>query len=205
MAKDIDFEISVNEFNNTLKKYAKITSKTWPEILNRKAYEVSRHAIRKTHIADKKEVRDFFKKKNAPRYTPVVIKAYDLKAEDVHFNLEAFAKKLKAYRVRSVGYLRAGWLPSLKGFAKALRIKPEKTKGVVHKGRPKGRFRVARRNTAKPSASMSNRTGYSDKQSDALAEYGRPAFKKAFRAERISMLRYMEKKAKEAKRAAGIR
>lgn len=191
--------LATTEFNRTLRTYMEQSKRASADVINRKAYFTALGAIHKTVKADKAKINQFFK--NPKRWAPVVIKAFNLSSNDPKV-LKQYAKKLKSMRIRSIAYLRSGWLPAIKKFGKPARQK-KSVKGVRQHGRAKGDARLARRG-AKVSASMTNRTGHQKDQVTAAKRYAEPALKRAIRDEQRSMIRHMEKKMREAAKKSGI-
>ena len=191
--------IATTEFNRTLRTYMEQSKRASADVINRKAYFTALSAIKKTAKADKAKINQFFK--NPKRWAPVVIKAFNLSSNDPKV-LKQYAKKLKSMRIRSIAYLRSGWLPAIKKFGKPARQK-KNVRGVRQHGRAKGDAKPARRGV-KVSASMTNRTGHQKGQITAAKRYAEPALKRAIRDEQRSMIRHMEKKMREAAKKSGI-
>lgn len=110
-------------------------------------------------------------------------------------------------RLRSVAFIRSGWLPALKKFArfsKYTRIGRDLS-GKQY-GQAKGGATVASKSQGwKATAIFWNSAGGEAKHKDAIRKYGEPALAQAFRQETASMKEYMERKMKEGARKLGIR
>lgn len=200
-------EVDDAMFQRTLLKYVQHTKKSIPEVLNVKAYWVARNAIKFTRVTNKQEINAFAK--NWKRSAPTIIKMYGLKNSE-EWNPKEFQKKFAANRRRGIGYLRSGWIPTLKktgGWAKQSRS----FKGVRHKGRRKGFCRLATNNWSSHSEIVSlvgykkSKRGRSKSQAEAAREYVKPALRKAITKEAQSMGTYIRRKMAEAKRKAGIK
>lgn len=204
MAKN---EVDDAMFQRTLLKYVQHTKRSIREILNVKAYWVARNAIKFTRAADKAEINAFAK--NWKRSAPVIIKMFGLKNNE-DWNPKTYQKKLAANRRRGIGYLRSGWIPTLKktgGWAKQSRS----YKGVRHKGRRKGFCKLAKSNWSSATQIVSlvgykkTKHGRSKSQVEAAKAYVKPALRKAITKEAQSMGTYIRRKMAEAKRKAGIK
>lgn len=195
-------EIEVAKFDRVLKEYVKLNRRTYSEIVNTKAYHITRAAVRFTRMAKKSHIKSFFS--DPRRYTKTVIRTFKLNKMTTPWDLKTYAKKLKTIRLKSVSYLRAGWVPALKRFGRAVK-KSRKYKGVMQRGKSKGKAQIATGRTGIARAWAKNMVGRGNAGgSQALKTWGEPALARAFRVERRSMKRYMEKKLKETARKKGI-
>ena len=193
-------EIDTTEFNRTLSKYMKVSKRTLPQIVHQKAYWVTVGAIQYTKQADKKHIRAWIS--NWKESAPTIIKTYKLRK---HFNPKEYIAKFKKYRIRSVGYLQAGFIMALKLFGTITGNKTTVKGAGKQKGRLKGAAIAAKRDSINPQATIINKTGHKASQANALRKYGWPALQISFRKETASMKRYIEKKMREAGRKVGVR
>ena len=201
-------------FQRTLAKYIKHSKKKLPEVCNVKAYWVARNAIQKTHKASAAEIDSFAKQWH--RSGPTIIKTYKLDPSPSDLTKRGkwkksykrkYMNKLSRYRKRSIGYLRAGWIPTLKktgGWAKQSRgFRGVKLVGDGY-GREKGYCKLARGDAWTIQTKFGNKTGFKTGQAEAAKKYVKPALQKAINQEAYGMARYIVKKMAEAKRKSGI-
>ena len=187
-------------FDRTMLKYMKASKKSAREALNTKAYWIAYNAIKFTKVANKQEILSYTKNWN--RVGPTIIKAFKLDRSKA-FSKAKMMTKFSKFRTRSIGYLRSGWLQTLRaagGWAKQ-----KKTfKGVRMKGRKKGWCKLAR-DAWDLKVSFSNTTGHDKKQQQAAKKFIKPALQKAINKEAQSMAKYILKKNAEAARRSGIK
>lgn len=157
------FKLDAREFNGTLARYAKLSRRERPVIVNTKAFYIARAAVRNTDKADKQKL---VSELRASRLKAVVGKSG--KVRNVHYNLaqliiiarraalglkttkDAIAddvKKLINARKRSIGFLKSGWLPAirlLEPLADRIGGAPARLdKSAVQVGTSKGKARAA--------------------------------------------------------------
>ncbi len=221
MAGNTTIEIETEAFKEMLERYVKVNKRTAGEIVNRKAYNVAKNAVRLTRKANNEEIKTFFKAPNGPtghyiledgtkvsrkrqhrwdRVRPVLHKAFKLKGkpkEHSNENMAKWAKILRSMRLKSIGYLRSGWIPAIEDFGETLRAR-KTIKGVKQHGRRKGIAVVAKKKADKALAIIGNSTGRKTDQAKAAQKFGKPALARAIRAERRSSEKYIERKYKEA-------
>lgn len=115
---------------------------------------------------------------------------------------------LLAIRLKSVAFLKSGWLPAIKRLEPyAERIggrapRQDRTAAVV--GQEKGGAKPAKESGWESRAIIENLAGENRDNKGALLVYGLPALQRAFDAEEASMREYIERKMLEATKAAGI-
>lgn len=198
----VRMEIDTKAFSAAMKKYQTATGKTSREIINKKGYFIVRNAMQRTRKADVKKIRKFFRKANQHEWSPYVRAYFGLQKGTPPWELAEYAKKLKALKAKSVGYLRAGWIVALRAFGAA--SKQKKTfRGVKMVGRPKGKARVCKRPNRDGTCEgwMKNTIGHGGKDhAKALSQWGKPALRHAVRDEAKSMKRYAERKHAETQR-----
>lgn len=194
--------VNTAEFDRALKDYVLKTKKSIPEVLNTKAYWVARNAIQLTRIADKAKINSFAK--NWSKSGPIIIKAFGLKTDrSGDWTRKEVQKKFAALRRRSIGYLRSGWIPTLRatgGWAK----QPKNYKGVIIRGKRKGWVKLATK-AWDTKTTICNAVGYNSDQAEAARKYVQPALSKSIAKETASMRQYLEKKQKEILRKARIK
>ena len=196
--------VNTAEFDRALKDYVLKTKKSIPEVLNTKAYWVARNAIQLTRISDKAKINAFAK--DWAKSGPTIIKAFDLQKGGSNWGgwtRKEVQKKFAALRRRSIGYLRSGWIPTLRatgGWAK----QPKNFKGVAIRGKRKGWVKLARK-AWDTKTIICNAVGYNSDQAEAARKYVQPALSKSIAKETASMRQYLEKKQKEILRKARIK
>lgn len=107
--------------------------------------------------------------------------------------LEAMRKAFQA-RMRSIGFLKAGWLPAIRTLSRFADLgAPFAPIDARQYGRPKGRATPGKEGW-RPIAEIENMaTTYRDKKG-ALIKFGGPALQQAFDEEAADMRAYMERK-----------
>ena len=119
------------------------------------------------------------------------------------FSKAKMMTKLSKYRTRAIGYMRSGWIQTLKatgGWAKQ-----KKTfRGVQQKGKRKGSCRIAR-NAWDTNVVMKSFVGHEKGQVEAAKKYVKPALQKAINKEAQSMAKYTLRKMAEAAKRSGIK
>ncbi len=222
------------DFQNTLKRYLQVNRRTLPEALNEKAYFITGAAIRNTHKADyeriKTEMGAFLKPVIGKRGKELKRKVLGLQ-EDYWAQLATIiivarlrkagkkippaaelikmALDLVRARIRSVGFIRSGWLPALRRlarFSKYGRIKFASGDLPKMSGVKKGGVSpatAAQGDFAK--CVIWNSAGGLPKHKGALIKYGQPGLEKAVQEETASMKKYLEGKLRENAHAAGVK
>lgn len=225
------------EFDRTLKQYLEYSSLTLPQVLNEKAYFITTKAIYKTHKASKEEIGALMGakyrttwKRNANRKlkqakviwgtsgkywnllgVKIILARLRKKGQKIPDKKELLdmAKKMVAARLRSIAFLRSGWIPAMKKFARFSKYGRIKF-GLEDSGKQYG--------TAKGGGTAATKTsGLNAKvifwnqaiakrdHKDALNRYGTAGLEAAFQEETASMKEYIERKMKEGARKLGIR
>jgi len=231
MANAVSFRVNTREFDATLKKYRAWSKRDPKKICDTKAFFIARRAVIETPKADKAAMkgdlgRIIKRKKQAVEMSLRTVKRFSRWGMEQHVPLAALIinkrrgkgrglygaemteaiRALLAARLRSIAFLKSGWLPAIKtllGLADT-RGAPRLEKAAIQVGQPKGYAVPASEGwTAKATIVNSAIARRDDKT--ALYKYGEPALQRAFDAEKKSMLDYMEKKMRETATAAGVR
>lgn len=152
MARPLEgFILDTREYDETLKKYIKLTSKTVAEAANSMAYYVARNAVATTIRADKNKMErhlgryikvtgpnkkgvvrtrrqmSFAKMKNNTGATRAFLIINARRAKRglpplTGSKMRTAAKKMIMARIRSINFVRSAWLPAIKKLAKWVRI-----------------------------------------------------------------------------------
>jgi hypothetical protein len=109
MKAKMDFKAAERAFSKTLREYTRLSSKTAEDALNRTAKDVAIRAISKTPKADASKVRASLK---ASGLAYKLLKKTGLKREEIKKKAAALIRA----RVRSVGYIKAGWYKAARAF-----------------------------------------------------------------------------------------
>ena len=195
-------KIDTTEFDRTMLEYIKHSKKSIPEALNQKAYWVAKGAIKATRVANKDKITGFVK--DWKKSGAAIIKSFNLETDrSGSWTRKEVQKRMRQARHKSIGYLRSGWLPTLRATGGWCRPKQKRTfKGVRQKGRKKGSVRIARK-VWDSVVTMTNTTGYTKRQEAAARRFVRPALQLAITREATSMKVYSERKQREALGRAG--
>lgn len=209
------FKLDTREFDRTLSKYSTISKRDRVEIVNTKGFFIARAAIRNTPKADSNKIRKFFNKSNA-KIVGMIINA-KRKAKGLvglsGLEMEAAQLTMRNARLRSVAFLKSGWIPAAKGFEKLTKYRRGVARNEVGEGigrakqvgRLKGNFSPARDGAFLTVAKLINMAGDNKDNKGALHKFGGPALQLAINQETESMRVYIEGKMKSAADAAGIK
>jgi len=225
--------INTREFNAALRKYAELSKRTLPEIINRKAYFIARRAVFETPKASRVEIRQKLgriSKRNGQlklvrlswawrRDMPMaeaIIRARfhrDGKPQPTKDQVQELMIQLILARTRSIAYFKSGWLPAiqkLEAFVKSKFGAARRDRDARVKGRLKGNATPARPGW-RPKATIENATGVGGKldsgakRGKALEKYGTPALQRAIDFETRGTLQEIDRRMKAAAKASGIR
>jgi hypothetical protein len=143
----VELNIDTREFNAALRQYIKVSSRTLPEIVNKRAVNIAFKAIRYTPKARKSQItKDLKAKSNTNPKAPIgaILVNAGRKPALSGGDLKQAVENLKLGRHRSAGFIKSGWLGAVKDLqphAKVFRRTPR----VNVKGKPKGFGRPARK------------------------------------------------------------
>jgi hypothetical protein len=225
---------SQNDFNKTLKKYLEYSSRTLPEALNEKAYFICGAAIQNTHKADADSIR---RELGGEMQSVIGKRGKSLKRKRLGYSggysmslavaiivarlrkagkpipsakvLAEMGLNLIRSRLRSVAFIRSGWIPALRRlakFSKYGRIKFEAGDTGRQYGIAKGGVTPATRTGGLNARVIFwNSAGGGAKHKGALQKYGGAGLDAAFRQETASMREYIERKMREGAVKHGIK
>lgn len=172
MTPGINFRDTERAFSKTLREYTRLSSKSVPEAVNRTAKDVAIRTIKETDKAEASEIRSALKT-NGLAYK--LINKTGLKAAEIKKKAEALIRA----RVRSAGYIRAGWYKAAQAFGgRGGKTKPG---GLAEQG--KGTKATERTQTA----TLENKTV-------GAPEVSGPALARAMESKRKDLLVYIAKK-----------
>jgi hypothetical protein len=242
MASPISVRVNHREFDATIKRYSEFSRRDLSVIVNTKAFYIARRAVIETPKADKQQVAAELRgqrtknvtskrgKVRAVNYTLaqlIVMARRALKGESTaKKDIKADVKSFIASRLRSIAFLKSGWLPAIKRLEPlAEKIgggggpRPTKSNTGTQYGRAKGAATPAVAGF-KPKASILNDALprphgrgllgkiisriHNPDRAKALAKV-QPALQKAFDAETQSMKDYIAKKLKKSAQQSGIK
>lgn len=243
MASDrLEWQWDQRLFDKTLEEYQKVSSRTFAEIINTKAYYVARKALWFTRKAEvgviKSQLGTIHRSTKTVKYkglfggkmrrrvttyrmdltpgrsyedkvAPLAVLLVQAKAREAGrpspwagksrsagaSAMAAAVRNLIVARIRSISFLKAGWLPSIKVFESlAEKSAPLPAKDARQYGQAKGRGIPAKWGFS-PRAVIENyaRT-IKDPRFDALEKHGAPALQRAFDDEAASMWEYIKRK-----------
>lgn len=205
----VKFRINQREFNTTIKKYREVSKRDVATIVNTKAFFIARRAVIETPKAKKEEVSKFFKGQTAAIAGRIINKRRGERGEPGLYGkaMTIAVKMMMAARIRSVAFLKSGWLPAIKTLASLAekRGAPRQESSVRQIGQAKGRARPAREGSWFPRAIIENLASARHETKAALIRYGGPALQRAFDFETRSMKEYIERKLRDGAKACGIR
>ena len=224
------------------------TNKSVPELVNKKLYFVARRAVWYTHIASFFKIAQelgqrFSKVKTGRRKGKLTMKKgetyntsrkYDAPLAAILVNfyrgktghrglrgaaMKTAVQKFVGARMRSIGFLKAGWIAARDSMKKKARIKAAPDGAMDGKAKRAG---VARLGGAAParydmscSAAIWNQASYGDglnphtgnnyKHNEALMKYGLPALERAFAEETADTKTQLIKEINASAKSIGIR
>lgn len=198
-------------FDALLAQEITLTERTYQESVNTHAYFIARKALWLTRKADATQIRTQLE--GPAQYTDgtlaeaILIARYN-KQGGWPNSAAAFTsdiKRLIAARVRSVAFLKSGWIPAIQTLELVTKSKsraaPLDREARVY-GLPKGRATPAAQGQIM-AAVLENRAGTENPSSaKALHRYGAPALEAAFYDECNQMQIYIERKLTEQFEAA---
>lgn len=222
---------SQRDFDRTLKDYLSVNRRTLPEALNEKGYFIAGRAIQNTHKADANQVRASLgaEMKSVVGKSGKTLKRKKLGFTDKYSNSVAVeiviaslrkagkaipsAEKLAELglalirrRLKSITFIRSGWLPSLRRLARFSKYGRLKFSDAKQYGKPKGGVSPA--NAAQgdyAKVSIWNSAGGEAKHKQALLKYGAPGLEAAVIQETADMRGYIERKLRKNAQTVGIK
>ena len=212
---NVQFKIDDREFKRTLEKYAAVSKRSIPEIVNTKAFFVARRAVVETEKADSSKVRRFFNK-GTQEIVGKIINARRGKAGKKGLYGDAMAEAqmmMKAARLRSIAFIKSGWLPAIKTLEKFVKYKRgaarneegSATGRAAIVGKPKGRAKPAFGGGWAARAIITNLADARHDTREALIQKGAPALQKAIQFETNSMKEYILNKMRQDAKEAGVK
>jgi hypothetical protein len=220
--------LNTREFDRTLRQYMEHSKRDWAQIFNTKGFFIARRATTETPKASAAKIRALRERriigtglkfgKNGPRKVTVrdplstsraalILQSRRRAAGEPGYTakeLPAAVKKFIGARLRSIGYLKSGWIPAIKKLEPLadVRAKPR----VDHSGKvfqqPKGGAKPAR-NLWRTTCEIFNAAATKKSGDEGLRKFGQAGLEAAFAAEMFSMKEYIERKlAARAKRLA---
>jgi hypothetical protein len=183
MEPHLDFERASKDFQETIRQYLILQKKELSEALNKKALDVTIKAIRHTKRADKEAIRRYLET-NRIKYKLVSKKGVPRDETGIK------AKRLLSAKLRSAGYIRAGWYKAAQALG-----------GRGGKVRPKG---LAARGSGKK-ATTRDLTARIINEANGASSVGKPALALAMREAQADMMKYIHRKMQESWGKAGRR
>lgn len=214
------------EFDRTLRQYMDLSKRDWAQVFNTKGFFIARRATVDTKKADPAEIRKLRERRviGTGSKNGKVVKLRDPLATTraalilqarrraqgepaiPKRDLPAAVRKFIGARLRSVAYLKSGWLPAI-GTLEPLadvRAKPRMDKSGKVLKRPKGGAKPAR-NYWRTFCQIFN-AAITKRNGDAgLRRFGQAGLQAAFDAEVRSMKEYIERKLTARAQRLGIR
>lgn len=199
----MSMKLDTSEFQRALLRYIPTTKRDLPEIVNKRAINVAFKAIRFTPKAKPGRVRRQLKKagkNNAPVAALLLnkIQGYYGNAGYYGAKMREEVDEFIAGKVRSIGYMKSGWLAAAKKLARlagqrAGRSRAAKVYGEGEHGQAK-----AAKTGWTPTALIINRAV-------GIADVGQVPLQQALNAEAKEILKHVERKMKKSARRHGIR
>jgi hypothetical protein len=237
MAEGVTVRINSTEFDRALRAYAALTKRTPAEIVNRKSYFINRRAIwntRKANISEIKKLRErriigtgIRKGKRVTIRDPLsttraalIIQARLRKSGKkllTKDELPAAVKKFIGARLRSIAFLKSGFIRARDGFkawcqANGVSIggrglppnESERVGGPKQIGRPKGGF-VAASPVWRAKATFFNAAAAKHDKSDSLSKIAGGGLAQGFADETADTISEIERRLRQHAHSVGIK
>jgi len=199
----MSMKLDTSEFQRALLKYIPTTKRDLPEIVNKRAINVAFKAIRFTPKAKPGKVRRQLKKK-AKNNAPVAALLLN-KIQGFYGNKGFYGAKMReeveefiAGKVRSIGYMKSGWLAAAKKLARMAGQRAGRSRAAKVYGDGDHGDAKAARGGWTPTALIINRAV-------GIAEVGQMALQRALNAEAKEILKHVARKMKKSARRHGIK
>ncbi len=237
MAAGVTIRINRTEFDRALNRYAALSKRTPQEIVHGKSYFINRRAIWHTRKADVAEIKKLRERrvigtgmKRGRRFVlrdplstsraALIIQAALRKAGKPllkQSELPAAVRKFINLRLRSVAFLKSGFIRARDGFKSWCQshgvsiggkgLPPNESSrigGPKEIGRPKGGFFLASP-IWRARATFFNAASAKGDTKGALAKFAGAALERAFDEETADTMEYVEKRLKQHAKTCGIR
>jgi hypothetical protein len=222
--------LNTSEFDRTLKQYVELSKRDWAQVFNTKGFFIARRATGTTKKADAKEIRSLreraligtgirFRKGKARKVNirddlstsraARILQAARRNEGKPAITAADLPKAVKSFigrRLRSVAYLRSGWIPAIKILQPLADVRggPRADRSAKQLGRPKGGAKPAR-NLWRTTCQIYNEAITRKQGDEGLRKFGEAGLRQAFADELPSMKEYIERKLTERARRLGIR
>ena len=231
----VKFRIDDREFRRTLGRYLEENRRDRAKLINEKAWRIARAAAKYTRRASYQKIADYFglqlKRVSKGRRAGSLTMGRKAKFSDNtgqgislaelvvitrlrkkgHVALDREDIRARAQRMlggiaRSIGWLAAGWIPSIKRLGAVI----GKNSLYLDKqlknfsGNRKLGYAIPAVNSSKTVAVIVNQSGVTEENKRALLQFGTPALSRAFAEQTADMRDYIERKMKAAARRTGI-
>jgi hypothetical protein len=219
MAQGIQITGDTAEFTSTLKRFAELSRKAHSEIVDKKALYIARGALRETPKVDaatvRGQLRQIINQKVRFLYEGVKATAQMSLAEAIlraqyfaagkpqpnRSEMRGLISAFVAARLKSIAYLKSGWIPAIKKLAAALGVSGS-VAGVGFR-KAHGSATVARDGIWNVTATITNAATSKDPK-EPLVLFGGPALQRAFDNEQRSMEEEIERRLRRAAGEAGV-
>lgn len=211
----VTFKVNDKEFQRTLKEYARVCkSRTIPEIVNTKAFFIARRAVVETEKADAGKIRAFFNKGTQAIVGKIINFRRGQRGEKGLYGdeMKEAQAMMKAARLRSVAFIKSGWLPAIKTLSKLVPSKRGAARS--EEGDRTGRAKIVgqEKGKAKPAtggwlakAIITNMADARHDTRNALLVKGGAGLQKAIDYEEKKTREYIEEKLRRAAKDTGIK
>jgi len=222
------FKLDAREFTRTLNTYRQLSKRDPATIVNTKLFYIARRATVETPKANAAKIKRELGRMVTTGKQAGTMRLRKVRRGSAQVPLAALIinkrlgpgaglhgaemteaiRKFIASRLRSIAFLKSGWLPAIKKLEPLAAAiggrQPRQDRTARQFGQPKGRAVPARSNLWSVSGMIENMASENKDNRNALVRYGGPALQKAFQAEEASMLEYIERKMKQTAQRAGV-
>jgi hypothetical protein len=235
MPTQVTFNIDMREFNQALDRYMDVTTRSLPDVLNKKALYIARGALRRTPSTEKGAITSSLgqiihkksgvelklrkggevysnlgsKEANAPM-AALIINARRGRADHPGLYGQEMTQAIEALiaaRNRSRAFLKSGWIPAIRTLSPLVKDSYgfDGANGRAVQVNRAKGMAVPARAGFDCQAIIENSASGDHETNQALHKYGRPALQEAFNAEAASMNRLVADRQYEEARRIGIR
>lgn len=189
--------VDLSSFNRALSEYIRHNKRDIADICNMKAYIIAKNAIEKTKAANPSNIKSQMEaRSNMGQLSIAEAMAMKRLRKQSNYKprmpaLRREARKILSAKLKSVGFLRSGWVPAIRMLSFRLKKQLVRNLTKVQKGKDKGGCKPAMVGGFAVSATIWNSITSGGGRTAATIIAG---LQRAINAEVISMRQYIDKK-----------
>lgn len=190
----ISIQVDTKEFNAALREYIKVSRRTLPEIVNKRAVNIAFKSIRWTRKARKSQInRDLKQKARIAPKAPIGAILVNYKAgqdgEKGFYGdkMKQQVERMKLARHSSAGYIKAGWLGAFRDLQPHAKVFRRPPRGL-------GSGNAAKKGFGRPAKRGINPTAEIVNQVEGAVKIGAPGLQRAMNADAADMAQFAAKR-----------